>query len=67
MPNTRWWGFEEGRTNFGDIDPDTTDIGKLMLIEFGLVYANDWFVLPLTLPAGTDRRDPGHDRHQRLR
>lgn len=53
MPNTRWWTFEEGRTNFGDIDPDTTDINKLLLMEFGLVYANDWFLLPFTLPAGS--------------
>jgi hypothetical protein len=53
MPNTRWWTCEEGRTNFGDIDPDTTDINKLLLMEFGLVYANDWFLLPFTVPAGT--------------
>lgn len=53
MPNTRWWSFEEGKTNFGDIKPDTTDINKLLLIEFGLVYANDWYLLPITLPAGT--------------
>lgn len=53
MPHTRWWTFEEGRTNFGDIRPDTTDLNKLLLIEFGLVYANDWFLLPVTLPAGT--------------
>ena len=53
MPNTRWWTFEEGKTNFGKITPDTTDIGKLMLMEFGLVYANDWFLVPFTLPAGT--------------
>ncbi|HSM56503.1 MAG TPA: hypothetical protein VK879_10150 [Candidatus Sulfomarinibacteraceae bacterium] len=52
MPHTRWWAFEEGRTNFGDIRPDTTDLNKLLLIEFGLVYANDWFLLPVTLPAG---------------
>ncbi|MDQ2999622.1 MAG: hypothetical protein M3R61_21520, partial [Chloroflexota bacterium] len=24
MPNTRWWSFEDRRTNFGDIKPDTT-------------------------------------------
>jgi hypothetical protein len=53
MPNTRWWAFEDGRTNFGDIRPDTTDLGKLLLIEFGLVYANDWFIVPFTVPAGT--------------
>jgi hypothetical protein len=53
MPNTRWWTFEDGRTNFGDIAPTTTDLNKLLLVEFGLVYANDWFLLPLTLPVGT--------------
>lgn len=52
MPNTRWWTFEEGKTNFGDIKPDTTDLNKLLLIEFGLIYANDWYLLPITLPAG---------------
>ena len=53
MPNTRWWSFEDGETNFGDIKPDTTDINKLLLMEFGLIYANDWFLLPFTLPAGS--------------
>ena len=53
MPNTRWWAFEHRRTNFGEVRPDQTDLGKLLLMEFGLVYANDWFVLPSTLPVGT--------------
>jgi hypothetical protein len=53
MPNTRWWKFEDGRTNFGDVKPDTTDLAKLLLIEFGLVYANDWFMVPFTVPAGS--------------
>jgi hypothetical protein len=53
MPNTRWWAFEDRRTNFGDVRPDSTDLGKLLLLEFGLVYANDWFVLPYTMPIST--------------
>lgn len=52
MPNTRWWAFEDRRTNFGDIDASTTDLAKLLFIEFALVYANDWFVIPYTLPSG---------------
>jgi hypothetical protein len=51
-PNTRWWTFEDRRTNLGSIQPDLTDIAKLMLLEFGLVYANDWFLVPQTLPVG---------------
>jgi hypothetical protein len=52
MPNTRWWAFEDNKTNFGDIDASTTDLAKLLFMEFALVYANDWFVIPYTLPAG---------------
>lgn len=59
MPNTRWWTFEDGRTNFGDVKPDTTDLAKLLLIEFGLVYANDWYMVPFTVPAGSLARVEG--------
>jgi len=52
MPNTRWWAFEDKKTNFGDIDAATTDLAKLLFIEFALVYSNDWFVIPYTLPSG---------------
>ena len=53
MPNKRWWTFEDSKTNFGAVRPSAADIGKLMLIEFGLVYANDWFILPFKLPVGS--------------
>jgi hypothetical protein len=53
MPNTRWWTFEDSKTSFGDIKPDTTDINKLLLMEFGLIYANDWFIVPFQLPVGS--------------
>jgi hypothetical protein len=52
MPDTRWWKFEDGKTSFGDVKPNTTDLAKLLLIEFGLVFANDWFIIPYTLPIG---------------
>jgi hypothetical protein len=52
MANTRWWTFEDHQTNFGDIDASTTDLAKLLFMEFALVYANNWFVVPRTLPSG---------------
>ena len=52
MPHPRWWTIEDRQTNFGAIRPDTEDLPKLLLIEFGLVYSNDWFIIPFTLPAG---------------
>ena len=60
MPNTRWWAFEDRRTNFGEVSPDTTDVGKLMLMEFALIFANDWFVVPWTLPVGGSGAGAGH-------
>jgi hypothetical protein len=59
MPNTRWWSFEDRKTNFGDVQPGTTDLAKLLLMEFGLVYANDWFLIPFTLPTGSISRIKG--------
>jgi hypothetical protein len=53
MPNTRWWAFEDGKTNFSYIKPDSTDLAKLLLIEFGLVYANDWYIIPYKIPVAT--------------
>jgi hypothetical protein len=53
MPNTRWWTFEDHATNFGDIEASTTDLAKLLFMEFALVYSNDWFVIPCTLPSGS--------------
>jgi len=53
MPHPRWWTFEDSKTNFGEIKPDTTDLAKLLFVEFGLVYSNDWFIVPFTLGAGS--------------
>jgi hypothetical protein len=52
IPDARWWAFEDRRTNFGDVDAATTDIAKLMFLEFGLVTSNDWFLVPAELPTG---------------
>jgi hypothetical protein len=53
MPNARWWAFEDGRTNFGNLNPGTTDIAALLVAEFGLVYSNDWYLLPYAAPVGS--------------
>lgn len=53
MPDPRWWAFEDGRTNLGDVRADTTDLARLLFIEFALVYANDWFTIPCDLPVGS--------------
>lgn len=52
MPNARWWAFEDRRIDFGNIRPSTTDLATLILAEFGLIYGNDWSVVPYPLDVG---------------
>lgn len=59
MPNPRWWTFEDGRTDFGAVTADTTDLVRLLFLEFALVYGNDWLVLPCDLDEGTLSRVDG--------
>ena len=53
MPNPRFWEMEEGQVNFGALEAQTTDHLLLVLAELGLVYGNDWFVVPYQLPVNT--------------
>lgn len=53
MPHSRWWKFEDWQTDLSFVKPDTTDLNKLLLIDFMLIYSNDWFVVPYTLPTGS--------------
>lgn len=49
-PNERWWALEDHRVNLGKLKPNTTELGKLLLSEFALLYADDWLIVPLTIP-----------------
>lgn len=49
----RWWAFEDANTNFGDMDVATPDLAKLILMEFVLIYGDDWFIAPLSVPMGS--------------
>src|SRR5262245_55642682 len=52
-PADRFWEFEDATINFGAIDAGPTDLARMLLVEFGLVYGNDWYVVPLRLPVGS--------------
>ena len=46
QPQSRFWEMEETETDFGKIETSATGLLHLMLAEFGLIYSNDWFMLP---------------------
>lgn len=50
MPADRYWEFEDGRVNFGMLGAAKNDLARVALIEYALVFGNDWFTLPITLP-----------------
>jgi hypothetical protein len=50
MPNPRFWEMEDRRINFGSLNAKTTDHLLLTFAELGLVYGNDWFVIPYQMP-----------------
>ena len=50
MPADRYWELEDGRINFGMTGAAKSDLARLAVLEYALVFGNDWFVLPLTLP-----------------
>lgn len=56
MPDSRWWNFEDAVTDFGQLDADHVDLAKLLVMEFALVYGNDWFSIPVPTPIGTLER-----------
>ena len=53
MPHPRFWAMEENQTDFGKIDTSTTGLLHLLFAEFGLIYSNDWFMLPYPLLINT--------------
>ena len=53
MPNPRFWEMENRQVNFGQLDAKTTDTLLLTFAELGLIYGNDWFVIPYSMKANT--------------
>lgn len=53
MPASRLWEFEDARVDFGAVQADPEDLGRMLLTEFALVYGGDWLLAPLEVPVGT--------------
>lgn len=52
-PNSRWWQFEDGSVDLGNINADTTDISKMIFTEYALLYNTDWLIVPYEVKSGT--------------
>ena len=52
-PAARWWEIEDGDVALARVDAAADETPKLLFLEFALVYGNDWFLIPLRLPAAS--------------
>lgn len=46
MPKARWWEFEDKNNDLAKMLTQKHDIVKMVVMEFGLIYSNDWFIIP---------------------
>jgi hypothetical protein len=53
MPPPRWWQFEDAVSDFGSIRPAQTDLASMLVMEFALIFGNDWFCVPVPTDAGS--------------
>lgn len=54
-PNPRWWSFEDGNVDFGDIQSADMNFLSILLSEFCLVYSDDWYAIPVKQKTGSIR------------
>lgn len=52
-PSARWWQFENGNVDLGNINAEKTDIAKMIFTEYAMLYNTDWFIVPYTVPVGS--------------
>lgn len=52
MPAKRYWQFEDAEVDWGEVQAGAADLARLSLLEFALIYGNDWFLIPVELPVG---------------
>ncbi len=55
-PASTHWQLEDGTVSFGDIQAGPTDLARLAVAEFAMVYSDDYFLVPIRLVAGSIAR-----------
>lgn len=53
-PNRRLWEFENRKVQFNDWRNDETSaLASSVILQYTLMYSNDWMILPVDIEAGT--------------
>jgi len=52
MPVVRYWEIEDPQFDVARVSVGPGDATRLLLVEFALTFASDWFLAPVPAPAG---------------
>jgi hypothetical protein len=52
MPVVRYWEIEDPRFDAGRVSVGPGDATRLLMIEFALTFASDWFIVPVPVAVG---------------
>ena len=53
MPSARLFESEDGRVDLCNINVDSTDVVKIIVSEFALLYGNNWLTIPCSQGVGS--------------
>ena len=53
MPPPTWWQFEDAVSDWGSLQPAKTDLASMLVMEFALIFGNDWFYVPVPTDVGS--------------
>lgn len=52
MPQARYWECEDASIDLGAVDAPAAELGRTAMLQLAMVYGNDMFLAPATVPAG---------------
>jgi hypothetical protein len=52
MPAHRHWEIEDSRVSFAGVEAGSTDVVRILMTDFALIYGDDWFIVPVEMPVG---------------
>ncbi len=53
MAVQRWFEFEDGTVNFGDVSAGAVDFARMITAAFATAFGDDWYVMPVRVPIGS--------------
>jgi hypothetical protein len=56
MPPSRCWEMEDAGQDLTTVSAAPTDLARLLVLDFALIYGSDWFLVPLRVPVGSITR-----------